>query len=279
MGGTATKTLAQFWDSDSWSILRERNVHAFRLNVHSGLGHSCSVQCPAVEKMSDPSWLQPTPCKELEPNWLTPTAGQDLGQAKVSCSQATPRKTQVAVAASAASAAATAAQAAAVLLQDTPQKRNKPPSVASAQKTSMAESREASGAGKAKHMAEEPTAEEHIAQEQKASVQRPKPPTSTRAYAARGSKGTFGGRRPPKNPALLEGFQKARAEYLAQKEADQTQQKKPKRRYTPEQEKYQAWQRTFDRSSASSSRARFIEAAAAWQVEQARQVAEKASLH
>jgi hypothetical protein len=158
-------------------------------------------------------------------------------------------------------------------LQDTPQKRKKPPSVASPQKTSKAKSREASGVGRAKHMAEEPTAEEHIAQEQKASVQRPKPPMSTREYAARGSKGTFGGRRPPKNPALLEGFLKARAEYLAQKEADKTQQKKPKRRYTPEQEKYQAWQRTFDRSSASSSRVQFIEAAAAWQVEKAKLVA------
>jgi hypothetical protein len=149
----------------------------------------------------------------------------------------------------------------------------KPPSVASPQKTSKAKSREASGVGRAKHMAEEPTAEEHIAQEQKASVQRPKPPMSTREYAARGSKGTFGGRRPPKNPALLEGFLKARAVYLAQKEADKAQQKKPKRRYTPEQEKYQAWQRTFDRSSASSSRVQFIEAAAAWQVEKAKQVA------
>jgi hypothetical protein len=142
------------------------NVHAFRLDVHRGLGHSCSVQCPAVEKMSHPSWLQPTPCKELDTIWLTPTAGQDLGQAKVSCSQASPRKTQVAVAASAAVAAAAAAQAAAVLLQDTPQKRKKPPSVASPQKTSKAKSREASGVGKAKHKAEEPTAEEHIAQEQ-----------------------------------------------------------------------------------------------------------------
>ena len=73
---------------------------------------------------------------------------------------------------------------------------------------------------------------------------------------------------------------KDKSEILASQEARQLQNKqvKPKRRYTPGQEEYQAWQRTFARTSSSSSRAGFTEAAPAWQVERARRVADQASL-
>lgn len=101
-----------------------------------------------------------------------------------------------------------------------------------------------------------------------------------RQYAARGSQGTFGGKRPPKNPVLLKEFLKKKAAYEAQKESLRMQKDSQKvaRRPTPTQESYQAWQRAFDWSSSSSSRSRFIEAAAQWQAQKAQQVAEKASL-
>ena len=123
-------------------------------------------------------------------------------------------------------------------------------------------------------------AQEHMADEQKASVQPSEPPKSTRPYAARGTKGAFAGRRPPKHPVLLAAFLTDKADYLAKKEEEREMKKatKPKRRYTPEQQQYQAWQRTFDRPQSSGSRLAFVEAAAAWQLEKARQVAANASL-
>ena len=73
---------------------------------------------------------------------------------------------------------------------------------------------------------------------------------------------------------------KDKAEILANQEARQLQnkQQKPKRCYTPDQDEYRAWQRTFARSTSSSSRVGFTEAAAAWQVQRARRVADQASL-
>lgn len=257
-----------------------------------------SVQPSITVSMSEPSWLQlapckplvePAPCKTLMVDWLNPTAGSESVQMSAPCSQASPRKTKVAVAAVAASAAAAAAQAASCLLMETPKKRKVRPSAASAQKMCKGQISEASGAGEARQMAEEHVAEVNLAEkhmveeqkeQQKSSVQPSMPPRSTRTYAARGTQGTFAGRRPPKNHELLKAFLKDKADYLTKKEQEREMKKatKPKRRYTPEQQQYQAWQRTFDRSQSSSSRARFATAAAAWQVEKARQVAAAASL-
>ena len=103
----------------------------------------------------------------------------------------------------------------------------------------------------------------------------------TRKYATRGTKGTFGGRRPPKHPALLAIFEKQKAEYLAEKEKQRLMRMHTvpqKRCRTPSQLEYQAWQRTFNRSTSSSSRVAFVEAAAAWQVERAKQISQDVSL-
>ena len=102
-----------------------------------------------------------------------------------------------------------------------------------------------------------------------------------RKYATRGTKGTFGGRRPPKHPALLAIFEKQKAEYLAEKEKQRLMRMHTvpqKRCRTPSQLEYQAWQRTFNRSTSSSSRVAFVEAAAAWQVERAKQISQDVSL-
>ena len=249
------------------------------------------LQCPAfpLQNMSDTAWLQPASSCIFETNWLTPQAGTHLVQTRVPCSKASGQKGKLAVAASAAGAAAAAAQAAADLLIQTPKKRQRPPSVASTQKTSKAESSETSATGKAKHIVEECSMEEeHIAKEniagtQKVSNQMSTPTRTTRAYAARGSQGTFAGRRPPKNPILLGHFLKDKAAYLAsvdqKKEVKEKAKKTPrKRRATPRQEEYRAWMRTFARSHSASSRVQFKEAAAAWMVEKARREEYKTSL-
>ena len=102
----------------------------------------------------------------------------------------------------------------------------------------------------------------------------------TRKYATRGTKGTFGGRRPPKHPALLAIFEKQKAEYLAEKEKQRLMRMHTRKRpyHTPSQLEYQAWHRTFNRSTSSSSRVAFVEAAAAWQVERAKQISQDVSL-
>ena len=160
----------------------------------------------------------------------------------------------------------------------TPRKIRKPPSAASTQKTSKAKSSAASGEGEDQH-----NAEEHIASVPCSEGEdQHDAKNSKKNYAPRGSKGTFAGRRPPKNPALLAQFLQDKKEYMDMKEKERLEKhpvkQKQKRRYTPEQENYRAFQRTFDRSTSSSSRVSFIEAAAAWQVEKNRRVAEQASL-
>ena len=220
----------------------------------------------------------------MKSDWLTPSAGQS--PTKASCSKASPRKTRAAIAASATAAAAAAAAAAAQAASDlltqsgsvTPRKIRKPPSAASTQKTSKAKSSAASGEGEDQH-----NAKEHIASVPCSEGEdQHDAKNSKKNYAPRGSKGTFAGRRPPKNPALLAQFLEDKKEYMDKKERERLQkqagkQKKQKRRYSAEQENYRAFQRTFDRSTSSSSRVSFIEAAAAWQVEKARRVAEQAS--
>ena len=104
------------------------------------------------------------------------------------------------------------------------------------------------------------------------------PTTTARTYAARGTKGTFQGKRPPKDPEKLKKFLRAKAIYEAER-ADLRNSKAPKhRRPTPIQEEYRAWQRTFARSTAAASRAQFTEAAAEWQKKKAKQVQEKYEL-
>ena len=204
--------------------------------LHFGSMHSNrnSVRRSVVGKMSDPSWLQPAPCSDLKPDWLSPSTGQS--RTTPSCSKASPRKTTAAIAASAtaAAAAAQAAQAASDLLvmrsgPVTPTKVRKPPSAASTQKTSKVESSAASGEGK-----DQQNAEEHIASVPCSERDDSGQPSmlaknarndaphgrNTRNYAPRGSKGTFAGRRPPKNPLLLANFLKDKAEYLAKKELE-----------------------------------------------------------
>ena len=71
---------------------------------------------------------------------------------------------------------------------------------------------------------------------------------------------------------------KAKAIYEAEK-AKLRKSKGPKhRRPTPIQEEYRAWQRTFARSKAASSRNHFTEAAAEWQKKKAKHVQEKYEL-
>ena len=50
------------------------------------------------------------------------------------------------------------------------------------------------------------------------------------------------------------------------------------RRKTPAQEEYRAWHHAFDRAKCASARVGFIEAAAEWQKEKARKVAEDAAV-
>ncbi len=102
----------------------------------------------------------------------------------------------------------------------------------------------------------------------------------TRPYRKRGTAGTLQGKRPPKDPEKLQAFMRAKAAFEKEKAELQAQQtsKKKFRRHTPTQQSYWAWQRTFDRSQSASSRVAFVAAAAEWQTEKARQMAEALAL-
>ena len=105
--------------------------------------------------------------------------------------------------------------------------------------------------------------------------------TATRAYAPRGTRGTYQGKRPPKNPEKLEKFMKAKAIYEAEMAELRKSQGPKHRRQTPNQEKYRAWLRTFAPNPSAESlpaRSLFIEAAAEWQKMKAKQVEEKYEL-
>ena len=97
-----------------------------------------------------------------------------------------------------------------------------------------------------------------------------------RNYTRRGTAGKFQGKRPPKDPCKLKEFLKAKAAYekekMERKKKNETTTKM--RRVTPTQEQYRAWQRTFDRSKASSARVAFVTVAATWQKQKAKQVAQ-----
>ena len=71
---------------------------------------------------------------------------------------------------------------------------------------------------------------------------------------------------------------KAKAIYEAEKAELRKSQGPKHRRPTPIQEEYRAWQRTFARSTAASSRSLFTEAATEWQKNKAKQVQEKYEL-
>ena len=103
------------------------------------------------------------------------------------------------------------------------------------------------------------------------------PATAKRkAYSPRGTAGTYQGKRPPKDPERLAQFMKAKAAYDKEKQELRKTTRGPKhRRPTAVQEEYRAWQRTFNRAAAVSSRARLTQAAAEWQTEKARVTAEK----
>jgi hypothetical protein len=95
-----------------------------------------------------------------------------------------------------------------------------------------------------------------------------------RNYTKRGTAGTFQGKRPPKDPCKLNMLLIAKAAYekenMEREKENETTTKM--RRVTPTQEQYRAWQRTFDRSKASSARVAFVTAAAEWQKQKAKQV-------
>ena len=99
-----------------------------------------------------------------------------------------------------------------------------------------------------------------------------------RHYTTRGQAGTFQGKRPPKDPVKLEKFLKAKAAYEKEKMELQRQKAKTTKRYTPTQQSYQAFQRASNRSQSAGTREHFIAAAAEWQKQKAREVAEEASL-
>ena len=74
----------------------------------------------------------------------------------------------------------------------------------------------------------------------------------------------------------MKAFLKAKAAYekenMERKKDNETTTKM--RRVTPTQEQYRAWQRTCDRSKASSARVAFVTAAAEWQKQKAKQVSQ-----
>ena len=102
------------------------------------------------------------------------------------------------------------------------------------------------------------------------------PATATRkAYATRGTAGTYQGKRPPKDPEKLKAFMAAKAKYEAEKAELRKSQRPVHRRPSPNQEEYRAWQKTFARAKAASSREQFIEAAVEWRKKRARSVTKK----
>ena len=97
-------------------------------------------------------------------------------------------------------------------------------------------------------------------------------------YTTRGSAGTFQGKRPPKDPVKLEKFLKAKAAYGKEKMELQRQKAKTTRRCNPTQESCHAFHRAFNRSESAGTQQHSIAAAAEWQKQKAREVAEEASL-
>jgi len=226
--------------------------------------------------------------RELAPDWLSPPAGLQAAHAQdkavIARGKALRPFASSSRAASAVSVAAVAARVAADLLSAslaTPTKRTRTDRCAasseedsSAKKGTKPSSTDRCAASSEKDSSL-PCSEiwRNDAEVAPAAVKQ------TRKYMLRGTAGTFKGKRPPKNAMLLQEFLKKKAAYEAQKEKLREKKavdkaKSKLRRRTPTQEDYQAWQRVYDRSQSSCSRARFIEAAAAWQTMRANQVAD-----
>ena len=260
--------------------------------------------------MESPSWLTPSAgrraadCAAAEVQevarqvqWLSPSpsAAPAEGHTKPRVPRAIRAAEAAALAAEAAAQATMASQALLVAVQSqgagTPKKPRKPKEPTSTQKHSAGVHNACGSAFSAGvvHKSEADTDHDvtgsafpaeklHEEKNSDTHTTTAKGVTATRSYAARGTKGTFQGKRPPKDPEKLKKFLLAKKIYETEK-ADLRKSKAPKhRRPTPIQEEYRAWQRTFARSTAAASRSRFTEAAAEWQKKKAKQVQEKYEL-
>ena len=240
----------------------------------------------ALVTMSMPSWLEPSPGVKTR----TPVTDTNV---------------RVAAAYSAAGAAAKAAQAAADLLmgsQQTPRKKSRARSPASPQKGTLKGNNGSVARCLHSVFDQEHSVKVNSVPRSEADPQDPEGPQHNTAatgmeldtaatsvqssgitggkrhYTTRGSAGTFQGKRPPKDPVKLEKFLKAKAAYEKEKRELERHKAKNTRRYTPTQKSYQAFHRAFDRSGSARTKEHFVAAAAEWQKQKAREVADEASL-
>ena len=85
-----------------------------------------------------------------------------------------------------------------------------------------------------------------------------------RAYAKRGTAGTFNGRRPPKCPIKLQTFLREKEEYLQTLAFKKERASKHKRKQSPTQERFREHLRQCLRKKSGQTRRRFADAVASW---------------
>ena len=85
-----------------------------------------------------------------------------------------------------------------------------------------------------------------------------------RAYAKRGTAGTFNGRRPPTCPIKLQKFWQDKEEHVKTVELKKKETVKPMRKATPTQERFREYMQNCLREKAGQTRRRFADAVSSW---------------